>query len=376
MTCFNPIKAFYPLELDAEGKRKLLFYKNRYHKCFTSAKWLYLSEQFALDDCTKDSIIGRYNELIDKYEAPYNYPIFYDFDGKECGLNINLPCGKCVGCRLDYSRMWATRSVNEAFMHNHYSNCSFVTLTFNPEMLNRRNNPNSLNKVAFRSWIKRLRKAVYSQYGATFRYMVCGEYGAKRSRPHYHMIIYGFNFPDKKVWKYNKVKGKDVIYYRSEFLENIWRPAHSSDSYGFSVIGNVNFETSAYVARYITKKVCPKHPSFLKEYKGKEVEFLLTSRKPGLGFEYLNKFYKDIFNHGYVTLPNGFKAPIPRFYYNKLEELDNDLYSIYSINKFNKMLDNLIVEDLNSTTERLKVREELKKYNLDKLTREYEFNEN
>ena len=46
------------------------------------------------------------------------------------------------------------------------------------------------------------------------------------------------------------------------------------------------------------------------------------------------------------------------------------------MSSFNNMCDNLIVENLDSTQERLICREELKKMNLDLLIRQYEFNEN
>ena len=361
MTCFHPIPAFYPLETDKDGKRYLLFGKKRYYRGVSSKYTLWMSE-----------LTGFQGQFADfEPELPYDYPIYFNSDFSPDGLNIKVPCGRCIGCRLDYSRMWATRSVHEAFMHDYYNNCAFLTLTFNDEMLNNSSFGRSLSKVHFRSWIKRLRKAVYSKYGKTFRYMACGEYGARHQRPHYHMIIYGFNFPDKKVWKYNRVHGTEVIYYRSDFLEDIWRPAYSSESYGFSVIGAVNFESSAYVARYVTKKLFGKKACEV--YKDKEPEFLTTSRMPGLGFDYLNKFYKDIFNHNYVTLPNGYKAPIPRYYSTKLENIDQNLYTKWRMSNIDKLIDNLFVTDLNKTEQRLLCREELKKMNLDLLKRHYEF---
>lgn len=364
MVCFHPIPAFYPIYPNSDGKRHLLFGRKRHYQNITSGHYLWqLFEEY-----DRPNIFTVYTKA---YDSPYDFPVYYNEFGPH-GFNIKVPCGKCLGCRLDYSRMWATRSSNEAFMHNHYNNCSFLTLTFNSDMLNRRSNPHSLNKVAFRSWIKRLRKAVKSTYNVEFRYMCCGEYGSRHSRPHYHMLIYGFNFPDKYVYKYNNIRGKKILYYRSDFLEKIWSPPYSSDSYGFSVIGDVNFESSAYVARYVTKKLFG--PLAEKVYKHIEPEFLLTSRMPGLGFSYLSKFRHDIFNHGYIVLPNGNKAPIPRYYVDKLLVLDSELSYKYSIAKWNKRLDNLFVENIDSTTERLIVREELKKNCLNMLHRQYEFN--
>lgn len=360
MPCFHPINAFFPIKFDPDGKRRLLFGYKRKMQAVSSD---FIIKEYDLDVPKK---------TIDKIElSSYDYPIYVDWDCNIRGFDIQVPCGKCLGCKFDYSRMWATRSVHEAYMHDYYRDCSFITLTFNDKMLASSNLGYSLDKTGFRSWIKRFRKAVYEKYGKTIRYMACGEYGTRHSRPHYHMIIYGFNFPDKYVWKYNKIRGKDVIYYRSPFLEEIWTPAYSDESYGFSVIGLVNFETSAYVARYVTKKLYG--PVAEKIYKDKEPEFLLTSRNPGLGLSYLEEFYKDIFNHGYVTLPNGFKAPIPRYYSNKLEEICPELYVKWSIEKQDKMIENMFIENLDMTHQRRVVREELCSYNLDILYRQYEF---
>lgn len=361
MVCFHPISAYYPIECDEQGKRYLKFGKKRRDLGLLSSHYVWMTEYFPNQSFIDSSI----------YDSPYDFPLYLDGDFNITGLNIKVPCGKCIGCKLDYSRMWATRSANEAYMNKHYSNCAFVTLTFNDDMLARRENPKSLNKTAFRSWIKRLRKAVKSQYNCEFRLMACGEYGAKHSRPHYHMLIYGFNFPDKYVYKYNKIHGKEVLYYRSPFLEKVWSPACSSDSYGFSVLGDVNFESSAYVARYVTKKLFGAVAE--KVYKHIEPEFLTTSRMPGLGYSYLQEFKQNIFELGYIVLPNGNKAPIPRYYINKLEEMDPYLYNKYRIAKWNEKVDNLFIENVDSKQERLIVREELKKYNLDMLYRQYEF---
>lgn len=360
MVCFHPIRAYYPIYPDSQGKRYLKFGRNRQLIGTLSAQNVWqLQEDIQLPFSS------------DIYDTPYNFPIYYDNELEPQGLNITVPCGKCIGCKLDYSRMWATRSANEAFMYDHYNNCAFLTLTFNDDMLNRRSNPHSLNKTAFRSWVKRLRKAVKAHYDTEFRIMACGEYGAKHRRPHYHMLIYGFNFPDKYVYKYNKIRGKEVLYYRSPFLEKIWTPAHSNEPFGFSVIGQVNFESSAYVARYVTKKLFGKYAEQV--YKDKEPEFLTTSRMPGLGYDYLLKYQDNIFDLGYIVLPNGHKAPIPRYYVNKYKEINPEKYNIYSMARFNNMYDNLFIENLDSTQERLKCREELKSNNLHLLYRQYEF---
>lgn len=364
MVCFHPIKAFYPLETDEQGKRYLKFGRNRRKYISESLGYFWLQE----DDF---SLISRF----DLYDNDNPIPVFYSFDGGENGLNIKVPCGKCIGCKLDYSRSWALRSMHEAQLYDNYTNCSFVTLTFNDEMMNRRENPHSLNKKAFRTWIKRLRKAIKCDYGKEIRLMACGEYGSKHKRPHYHIIIYGFNFPDKRIWKYTRIRGQDIIYYRSPFLEKIWTPAHSFESYGFSVIGEVNFESSAYVARYCTKKLFGKQAII---YNDIEHEFLTTSRMPGIGYFWLKKYFSEIFNRGFCYNHKGYKVPIPKYYVYKLQQLDEQLYIKYRIETFQKLCDNLFQNysdpHIDNTHMRLLAREEFKKMNLDLLIRQYEFN--
>lgn len=65
---------------------------------------------------------------------------------------IKLPCGQCLGCRLDYSREWAVRCTHEALLHQENS---FITLTYDDEHL-----PwdRGLRKKHWQDFAKRLRK--------------------------------------------------------------------------------------------------------------------------------------------------------------------------------------------------------------------------
>jgi len=149
-------------------------------------------------------------------------------------LPITLPCGQCVGCRLERSRQWAIRCVHEAQMHDANS---FITLTYDQEHLPP---DGSLNLREFQLFMKKLRKFL----GFPIRFFHCGEYGDKQGRPHYHALIFGYDFPDKTVWD----RRDEIILYRSKTLEKLW-------PIGFSTIGEVTFESAAYCARYIMKKI-------------------------------------------------------------------------------------------------------------------------
>ena len=67
---------------------------------------------------------------------------------------VQIPCGRCIGCRLDRSLSWALRCVHEASLHD--QNC-FVTLTFNDSSLP---SDASLKVADFQNFMKRLRQEV------------------------------------------------------------------------------------------------------------------------------------------------------------------------------------------------------------------------
>ena len=154
--------------------------------------------------------------------------------------HLELPCGQCIGCRLEKSRQWATRCIHEAQMHE--DNC-FITLTYDDE-----NIPwdGSLNKQHFQAFMKRLR---WHNKEKKIRYFHVGEYGEQLSRPHYHALIFNHDFDDKELWTVND----EMRLYTSEKLQKIW-------PMGFSTIGSVTWETAAYCSRYIMKKYREQKP--------------------------------------------------------------------------------------------------------------------
>ena len=231
---------------------------------------------------------------------------------------FNLPCGLCVGCRLNYSRQWAIRLVHENQMHD---NSCFVTLTFNDENLNKRDNPDSLNVRDFQLFMKRLRKKHPKKQ---IRFFHCGEYGEKNNRPHYHALIYNHDFPDKKLFK----QRKEIKLYISKELEELW-------PYGFSTIGDVTFQSSAYVARYIMKKQkgdnAKEHYNKINPTTGEvttiQPEYCTMSRKPGIGYEWFKKYKSDVYPKD-VCIINNHEVKPPRYYdtlldKEELEEVKN-----------------------------------------------------
>jgi hypothetical protein len=289
-------------------------------------------------------------------------PIVFKASHSDGSEPIDLPCGKCTGCRLEYSRQWALRCYHEAQLHEHNS---FITLTYNNE-----NIPGdlSIHKKELQDFIKRLRKNT----GVKLRYFACGEYGEK-GRPHYHAIIFGYDFPDRRLWS----KTKGGLLFRSAILEKAWQ--HK----GYCSIGNVTFESAAYVARYVMKKrkgpddqVDPKTGKTNKQYyeimdpdtgelHTREPEFCIMSRRPGIARDWLKK-YKGDTDKDYVTLLNGKSFGLPKYYDKILEKEDPIGYLERKEKRQEK------VNPMDNTFSRLRVKEKIKTAQLNQLKRNYE----
>ena len=177
---------------------------------------------------------------IDVFQVPGETRVFFGrpFLNQLVTREFQIPCGRCVGCRLRRSAEWATRVLHEASL---YQVNSFITLTYNNEHLP---SDGSLRYPDFQRFIKRLRERLRRDGLADIRFYMAGEYGSKRGRPHYHACIFGYDFPDRVEWMRTPVGS---LLYRSAFLESLW-------PYGYSSVGELTFESAAYTARYIMKK--------------------------------------------------------------------------------------------------------------------------
>nr|QJB19241.1 MAG: replication initiator protein [Microvirus sp.] len=215
---------------------------------------------------------------------------------------VDLNCGQCTYCRVEKSRKWAVRCMHEASL---YDANSFITLTYAPEHLPPHN---SLNHRDFQLFMKRLRKQLAPR---TIRYFMCGEYGEKYSRAHYHACIFNYDFPDKKLVKQ---EGENQ-YYDSPELTDLWEK-------GKTQVGNLTFKSAAYVARYITKKITG--PDAWQAYQNIDLstgeilaertpEYAQPSRGPGIGKGFYLKHKGDLYPSDFIIV-NGVKQKIPKFY--------------------------------------------------------------
>lgn len=163
----------------------------------------------------------------------------------ERATQIPLPCGRCLHCRINRSRMWQTRIMFEQFAHK--KSC-FVTLTYNNDSLpfDCENLTNPLVKKDLQNFFKKLRRIS----GRKFRYYAVGEYGREidkiyktaKWRPHYHVILFGFGSGDKNL------------------IEGAWNTKYNRknkrfdrDDKGFVYIGTVTRASARYVTKYVTE---------------------------------------------------------------------------------------------------------------------------
>ncbi|UDN67637.1 replication initiator protein [robinz microvirus RP_78] len=230
-------------------------------------------------------------------------------DLSETGIPIKVPCGRCSGCRLEHSRQWALRCMHEKRMH---TNSAFLTLTYSDANLP---SGNTLVKRDLQLFMKRLRKiypVVLDNEGNNLnavRFFACGEYGEKTNRPHYHVLLLNQDFNDRKLIK----SGSEYNLYASATLSQLWTA-------GYHAIGDVNFHSAAYVARYCMKKQTG--PKAKEHYNGRETEFIVMSRRPGIGTSYVSKYAGELYTHDNCIV-NGFPSSLPRFYDNKYASLND-----------------------------------------------------
>lgn len=234
---------------------------------------------------------------------------------------LELPCGRCIDCKIERSRSWAVRCLNEAQMHKV---SSFVTLTFDDEGLKKRKkewgtHEQSLDVGDWQRFAKKLRHRI-----GPFRFLHVGEYGEINQRPHYHALIFGANFQEDRMSC--KMEEHGNPFFLSPTLAKCW-------PYGFHMIGELTPETVNYVCRYVQKKLSGNQKAeALKRIdwnSGEEItveaEYATMSRNPGLGSDWFDKYHHDVFPDDFAII-QGKKAKVPKYYTDKLKKKDPDMW--------------------------------------------------
>lgn len=243
---------------------------------------------------------------------------------------FRIPCGRCVGCRLKYSQMWAIRCVHEASLYDR--NC-VVTLTYDDKHL-----PSNGNLVYrdFQLFMKRLRdyrrrfflrehfklkrfkdltrsQAKRLVELSKVRFFCGGEYGEKTLRPHFHACLFGFDFPDKVVC--GRRRGEPSLWV-SRLADSLWQ-------LGNVRVGVMDFDSAAYVARYVVKKVygdlAADHYR-IGEDEELNPEFARMSLRPGIGMPWIKKYHVETLRDLSVT-SRGKRVFMPRTYLKYVEAI-------------------------------------------------------
>lgn len=255
---------------------------------------------------------------------------------------MEVACGQCIGCRLDRSRMWAMRIVHES-LHDDSVGNKFVTLTYRPKeecdkkQLERGYHvPDdwSLKKEHFQKFMKRLRQEFPEN---KIKYYHCGEYGSickhgidlekvecplcNVGRPHYHACLFNIHFDDLEHY----ATQRGIARYTSPRLEKVWK-------HGFVDVGDLTFESAAYVARYIMKKINGVNAE--DHYTSVDIHGEITKVEPeyatmsnGIGKDWYEKYKSDLWPSDEVPVPgSGVFKKVPRYYENRLKLEDEELY--------------------------------------------------
>lgn len=229
---------------------------------------------------------------------------------------LEVPCGKCVNCRLRYSTEWANRCCLEASMYPKNYNW-FITLTYNDDHLPLNDLDNAiLEKKHLSDFIKRLRSYFRDNYNFNgIRFYASGEY-SDALRPHYHLILFNCPLELFNDFKYYKTSKDGNQLFISEKLENLW-------SFGFCVIGNFSWQSSAYVARYVMKKRLGVDADFYNRFE-MTPEFSVMSRRPGIAKPYFDKNIDSILKSDKLVLEGGKIITIPKYFDFMLKGYDLD----------------------------------------------------
>lgn len=199
---------------------------------------------------------------------------------------VRVPCGQCIACRLNYGKLWSIRMMEEL---KHHDKACFATLTYDEEHLGyvcEDYGSPVLVKSDLQKFWKRLRKE------RSVRYFACGEYGDRFKRPHYHAIIYG-------------VDPSEI-----DLIQKYWDK-------GYVKLGTVTPDSCSYVAKYMTKKLRGKAlDDKLEEDPDYQNEFVLMSRRPGIGSDLSPEMVRFLRDNGFIWR-KGHRSGLPRYYKEK-----------------------------------------------------------
>lgn len=214
-------------------------------------------------------------------------------------------------------------------MHN---DSIFLTLTYDDQHL-------ESPKLIYAHWqdfLKSLREtrtryctSKEETYAVRIPSMVTGEYGEKNKRPHWHALLFNYA-PDDPVKKYTTERGEHV--FTSKTLTDLW-------SKGNVEYGSVTIDSANYVARYAAKKLVhgndqdhDYHPIHK------------TSSRYAIGRTWIEKYWKQTFDNGFIVLPDGQQDQIPRYYTDWLKKHKPEYFIRYVTDIRQKIIDQSVAK--------------------------------
>lgn len=252
------------------------------------------------------------------------------------GKAVLCPCKKCNGCIMDRGKSWANRMEMELPYHEQ---AWFLTLTYDDNHApmsydqglgvdeetgeivteNLTLDYSDLEKFwkRLRRWTEYNNRAIYVEYKGKKKndlmYYAGGEYGGKTHRPHYHAIVYGLNIKKEELKEYKRARGK--VYYTCDWLTKIWGK-------GYVIIGQAEWQSMAYTARYCTKKAYGKNAKEYYKALAVQPEESRMSKEPAIGLRYYEEHKDEIYQKDKITLKNG-RSCKPPTYFDKLFDLEH-----------------------------------------------------
>lgn len=300
-----------------------------------------------------EEINGKYyyRKSTDHLDRTFNN-IYYDY--------VDIPCGRCIGCRLNHSKQFADRGAVElSYHHSNY----FLTITYRDDVIPTVDSTSidtnepiqyyDLSKRDLQLFWKNLRQHIVTRYKnycldnniifnkndiPKIRYISCGEYGETSLRSHYHAVVYGLELFD--LVYYGKSKSGENLF-TSKWINDIWNK-------GEVWISEANWQTIAYITRYTTKKLYGEEGKIYEEL-GITPPFITMSRKPGIGRLFYEDNKQKLFEEQrfYIPSGNGIRTACPSRYYSNLfkndfdpllvEEKKNDLKASFESSKISKL---------------------------------------
>ena len=225
-------------------------------------------------------------------------------------LPVEIPCGRCIHCRLANSRGKTIRLVHELQYHD---TACFLTLTYDDD--NIPIGPKGVptltrgQKGDVTLFLKRLRHFLPNY---ELKYFNCGEYGDRTARPHHHIVLYGYDFIEDR----QLVQSSPMKLYSSNFLDSVWQK-------GGCRIGTVTWDSASYVASYCVKKLTGEMAK--EAYDDNDIIPPYMTSSLAIGKQWILDWIDDVYPRDRIFV-RGHASKPPRYYDDVLKSERPDLY--------------------------------------------------